>query len=456
MARNRPLTSDIGRTVGIGSTLMVAAYFLDSIITAEVTGGGVRRQILSPGSREIAVRLGFLSLLLLFIAYISHLMLKRRRLERALVKYQTGMDASIDGIFILDSKQQCVYLNGSQARLHGYDDHAEVRGASWRLFYDGDEIRRLEKEVFPVIFAKGEWRGEAVGRRRDGTTFPQEISFTAVDPSSVVCIVRDITERKRFESELERKAEELAEANRELESFSYSLSHDMQSHVTCTFCAAQMLRDYHAESLDEKGRYLVDVVCEANEDMSRLIKDMMVLSRIVRSEISREMVDLSETARSIVSMLKLTGPDRQAEFIIAPDQVAAGDSQLLKIALDNLLGNAWKYTGLVPEARIEFGSMVRDGKRTFFIRDNGTGFAMKDVDKLFKPFQRLQSAKDFPGTGIGLATVQRIIQRHGGEVWGEGEEGKGATFFFRLPVDLQASPPRPADAMPPAASRPAR
>ncbi len=434
MARNRPLKSDVGRIIGTGSTLMVAAYLLDSIINAEVTGGDVRRQILSPGSREIAVRLAFLSVLLLFIAYISHLMLKRRQLEKALVKYQAGMDASMDGIFILDSRRECAYLNESQARLHGYDDLAEVLGASWRLFYGADETAKFEEKVFPVVLAQGEWRGEAVGRRKDGTTFPQEISVTAVDRSSIVCIVRDITAHKRFERELERKAEELAAANRELEAFGYSLTHDMRNYLTRTSSAAYMLRDnYLPVALDEKGRFLINVICDANEDMDKLIKDMMVLSRIVRSEISRETVDLSQMVREIASVLKLTGPERRAEFDIAPDLAAAGDPRLIKVALDNLLGNAWKYTGMTPEARIEFGSVIRDGKRAFFVRDNGAGFDMKDADKLFTPFQRLRNAHDFPGTGIGLATVRRIVQRHGGEVWGEGEPGKGATFFFTLP-----------------------
>jgi PAS domain S-box-containing protein len=448
MLRNRPQKNDIGRIIVIGAALMVMAYLLDCIINASLAGGGVRRQILFPDSRELAVRLAFLSVLLLFIAYVSNLMLKRKRLETALVKYQAGMDASMDGIFILDGRHECAYVNRSQAGLHGYADHAEALGMSWRIFYGDDEIRRFDEEVFPVILAIGEWRGEAVGRRRDGTTFPQEISFTAIDRSSIVCIVRDITERKRFERELEHKAEELADANRELkhkaeeladanrelEAFSYSLSHDMRNYLTRISCAAQMLRDdHHAAALDENGRYMVNVVCDANEDMDRLIKEMMILSRIIRSEISRETVDLSEVAQEIATVLALTGAGRRAEFAIAPHLVAEGDPQLLKMALENLFNNAWKYTGTIPAARIEFGSIARDGKLAFFVRDNGVGFDMAEADSLFRPFQRLKNAKDFPGSGIGLATVQRIIQRHGGEVWGEGEQGKGATFYFTLP-----------------------
>jgi light-regulated signal transduction histidine kinase (bacteriophytochrome) len=242
-----------------------------------------------------------------------------------------------------------------------------------------------------------------------------------------------MTEHKKFERELEHKAAALAEANGELEAFGYSLTHDMRTYLTRIYTAAQILRDDYKTSLDENGRYLVKTLCDANEEMDRLITDMMVLSRIIRSEICRDTVDLSEVSRGIAAMLKLAEPVRRAEFDIAPGLVADCDPQLLKVALDNLFRNAWKYSGRTSDARIEFGSSVFEGKRAFFVRDNGVGFDMKDADKLFKPFQRLQNARAFPGTGIGLTTVRRIMQRHGGDVWGEGELGKGATFFFTLP-----------------------
>lgn len=433
MRTNRHFKNDLGRIIGFGATLMVLGYLLDSIINADLVGEDVLRQILSPGARELAIRVAYLSVLLLFIAYVSDLMLKRKSLEKALVKYQAGMDASIDGIFILNRNKECAYLNQSHAMLHGYDTHAEVQGKSWRLFYGGDEIKKIEEEVFPELLIKGEWRGEAVGKRRDGSTFPQEISFTAIDRSSIVCIVRDITEHKRFKRELEHKAAALAEANGELEAFGYSLTHHMRTYLTRIYSAAQILRDDYRSSLDENGRYLVKVVCDANEDMDRLITDMMVLSRIIRSELRRETVDLGKMACGIASVLKMAEPDRRVAFNVAPDLVAECDPKLLKIALDNLFWNAWKYTGRTSDARIEFGSIADGGKRTFFVRDNGVGFDMKDSGKLFKPFERLKNAKAFPGNGIGLTTVQRIIQRHGGDIWGEGEQEKGATFFFTLP-----------------------
>jgi signal transduction histidine kinase len=145
-------------------------------------------------------------------------------------------------------------------------------------------------------------------------------------------------------------------------------------------------------------------------------------------------VDLSEMARCFAAELQLAEPERSVTCVVASDVVATGDPHLLKIALDNLLGNAWKYTRKVPDARVEFGMVEHTGRKAFFVRDNGMGFDMKDADRLFKPFLRLQNAMEFPGTGIGLATVQRIILRHGGEVWGEGEPGKGATFYFTVPA----------------------
>ena len=435
MARRDTLPkSDQWRILFIGLGLVVMFYLLDSVIDASVNGENVYQQIFSPGSREIGIRLAFSSILFLFVAYALNLLLKRRRLEEALVKYQAGMDASVDGIAILDNNQECIYVNGSHARLYGYASHRELVGRPWDIFYGDEEARRFREEIFPVIGRQGEWRGETAGRKRDGSVFPQEISLTKMDDKGIVCIVRDITNKKNFEEELERKARELSATNRELEAFSYSLTHDMRSYLTRSYSAAQILRESYGAVLDENGHFLVKTICETNQDMSELVNDMLVLSRLTRSEIRRESVNLGELARGIADGLHLTEPGRLVEFVTGPDLIATGDPHLLKIALENLLGNAWKYTCKATDARIEFGIVEHNGTTAFFVRDNGMGFDMKDADQLFKPFQRLQNAREFPGTGIGLATVQRIIQRHGGEVWGEGEPGKGATFYFTLPA----------------------
>jgi light-regulated signal transduction histidine kinase (bacteriophytochrome) len=176
--------------------------------------------------------------------------------------------------------------------------------------------------------------------------------------------------------------------------------------------------------------------------MTQLIDDLMSLSQVVRGEIEREVVDLSRLARTIAAELRRTQPDRQVIFQIAPELLAQGDGRLLRVVLEDLLGNAWKFTSKQPHARIEVGVSEAQGGTTFFIRDNGAGFDMTYVGRLFSPFNRLHSAADFAGTGIGLATVQRIIRRHGGRIWAEGAVGHGATFYFTL-LAAERNPPSP-------------
>jgi light-regulated signal transduction histidine kinase (bacteriophytochrome) len=192
-----------------------------------------------------------------------------------------------------------------------------------------------------------------------------------------------------------------------------------------------LIEDY-ADVLDDTGRDFLRRVDQAGRRMAQLIDDLLNLSRLTRSEMSREPVDLSALAQSIAAELEQDKPERKAEFIIAPGLDAIGDPGLLRVLLENLLGNAWKFTGKVAHARIEFGAAEADGDLAYFVRDNGAGFAMTYSDKLFGPFQRLHAESEFPGSGIGLATVQRIVFRHGGRVWAEGEEGRGARFFFTL------------------------
>jgi len=241
------------------------------------------------------------------------------------------------------------------------------------------------------------------------------------------------TEIQKLKENLEQRAEELSATNQELEAFSYSLSHDIRQPLTRISLAAQLLEDEYAAKLDESGRFLVQNIGEASEGMEELITAMLVLSRISQSDMLRQEVDLSELVKLITAELQLQEPERKVELVMPPALVAKGDEQLLKVVLKNLMENAWKFTRTVPQPRIEIGVMDHDGNAAFFVRDNGAGFDMKGADKLFKPFQRLCSSDEIPGTGIGLAIVQRSIHRHGGEIWGVGKTGEGATFFFTLP-----------------------
>jgi signal transduction histidine kinase len=231
---------------------------------------------------------------------------------------------------------------------------------------------------------------------------------------------------------LRRNAAELLAANTELDAFAYSVSHDLRAPLRSIDGFSQILLEDYSEKLDEAGRESLQRVRAASQRMGTLIDDLLKLARVTRAEIRTEDVDLSGMAREIAADLQRTTPERQVEFEIAPGLTARGDTRLLRVALDNLLRNSWKYTAKQPAPRVEFRSADANGGRTFMVRDNGAGFDMKYADKLFGVFQRLHSAADFEGTGIGLATVRRIINRHGGRIWAEGAVDQGATFYFTL------------------------
>jgi signal transduction histidine kinase len=230
---------------------------------------------------------------------------------------------------------------------------------------------------------------------------------------------------------IERTAE-LKAANEELEAFSYSVSHDLRAPLRAIDGFSQMLQEDHAEQVDAEGKDHLRRVRSAAHRMAELIDDLLDLSRVTRAEIHRENVDLSELAQKIMSELEKSEPERQVELLVQDNLFVNGDSSLLRVALGNLLRNAWKFTRERTPARIEFGIEEQDGQRVYFVKDNGAGFDMEYADKLFGPFQRLHSATEFPGTGVGLASVQRIIHRHGGQVWAEAEVDQGATFCFTL------------------------
>ena len=225
---------------------------------------------------------------------------------------------------------------------------------------------------------------------------------------------------------------DLEHKNRELESFSYAVSHDLRAPLRRIDSFSRAILESQGRRLDDEGRKFLSRVREASQQMAQLIDDVLYLSRVTRSDLRDQDVDLSEVAELVVSRLQEGQPNRRMEVKIRPGVVVTGDGQLLKIALENLLQNAWKFTGHQAEPRIEFGVTQTSGEPTYFIRDNGAGFEMTYAARLFGPFQRLHSQQEFPGNGIGLATVQRIIHRHGGKVWAEGLVGQGATFYFTL------------------------
>jgi signal transduction histidine kinase len=236
-------------------------------------------------------------------------------------------------------------------------------------------------------------------------------------------------EARAADAKLGRAHTAVQAANAELEAFSYSVAHDLRSPLRSIDGFSQALIEDHADQLDAEGRQMLDRVRRAAQRLGMLIDDLLQFSRMNRGELHYGRVDLGAVAASVVAELREAEPSRQVEVVVAPDLMVEGDPQLLRVVLVNLLGNAWKFTGQAARPRVELGT---SGERSFFVRDNGVGFDMQYANKLFGPFQRLHGANEFPGTGIGLATVQRIVSRHGGRVWAEAAVGQGATFYFRL------------------------
>jgi signal transduction histidine kinase len=250
-------------------------------------------------------------------------------------------------------------------------------------------------------------------------------------------LIRAEQEIGRLNADLERRVlqrtAQLEAANEELEAFSYSVSHDLRAPLRVIDGFSKALReDYENKPLDDTGRNNLERIGKASQLMGRLIEDLLKLSRVTRSEFTNAPIDLSRMVQALADKLRQDNPHRLLEVVIEEGVIIEGDYRLMEIAIGNLLDNAWKFTGKVAHPRVEFGSLRQDGKTVYYLRDNGAGFNPTYGDKLFGAFQRLHSQKEFPGTGIGLATVKRIVSRHGGRVWAEGAVGKGATFYFTI------------------------
>jgi light-regulated signal transduction histidine kinase (bacteriophytochrome) len=278
---------------------------------------------------------------------------------------------------------------------------------------------------------------ESVRLRKDGREINVAITVSPIKDEHGVTIgvskiARDITRSLQAQQALLHAKEEAEDANRQLESFSYSVAHDLRAPLRSIDCFSQALLEDCGDQLGADGKKYLRFVREAAQLMAQLIDDLLQLSRVTRSELTREEVDLSALARAAVGRLELAEPGRRVEVVIEDGLTAWADPRLLTVAFNNLIGNAWKFTSRREAARVEFGAAMNAGQPTYYVRDNGAGFDMAYVGKLFGVFQRLHGAAEFEGTGVGLATVQRIIHRHHGRVWAEGQLDQGATFHFTL------------------------
>ncbi len=325
------------------------------------------------------------------------------------------------------------------------------------LLYDSDGVKRAGMEEKP-LFSKE--RGiEVAGRRWSlyfaalpgfeddaGSTLPLFVLLSGAAVSLLLfaitwLLVRSRTLAERASEDLEDANRELEGANRELEAFSYSVSHDLRAPLRTIDGFSRMLQEDYADRLDEEGEDYLGRVRAASKHMDTLIEDLLDLSRVSRGPLRREVVDLGAVAEGIFEQLERSHPERKVKFVGERGVVAFGDPSLLAVALANLLGNAWKFTEKESEATIEFGAVPRGRGVAYYVRDDGAGFDPRYAEKLFGAFQRLHGPEEFEGTGIGLATVARIVHRHGGRVWAEGEVGMGATFYFTLGGNREGAQP---------------
>ncbi|MBX7186792.1 MAG: PAS domain S-box protein [Vicinamibacteria bacterium] len=376
---------------------------------------------------------------------------ERKRAEEAIRERDRKFAATLDllpvGVAIVDQNREVSYANPTLERMLGLSLNDLNAGRTNEVVTP--EGVPLPPEEFPSARALREHTAVrdvelGVVGGAGGMTWLMASAVPLDFPDWKVLVVSsDITTRKRAEAEIlklnaeleQRVAERTArldEANRELEAFSYSVSHDLRAPLRGIDGFSRIVQEDYASRLDDEGRDSLARIRAAAQRMSQLIEDLLKLSRIGRAELSREPVDLSDLALAVASELRQHEPGRVVEVVVQDGLKAQGDPRLLRVLLENLLGNAWKFTGRTERARIDIGAETGSVATTYFVRDNGAGFDEAYAAKLFGAFQRLHGAEEFPGTGIGLATVQRIVRRHGGRVWAKGAVGQGATFWFDL------------------------
>ena len=378
--------------------------------------------------------------------FIVEIQQAEKALRASEALYRSILNASPDGISITDLEGRILSISPSSLTMSGYKQEEELLGRPITDFMVVEDLERAQTNI--MLMHQGIFTGPGEYRaiRSDGSLYDIEVNAEFIrgadsQPTRMIFIVRNITRRKQAEEQIQRlnaelekhvaeRTAQLTAANQELEAFSYSVSHDLRAPLRSLDGFSKTLLEDHAGQLDEQGKYYLARIQKASQRMGQLINDLLNLSHITRIGLSYQQVDLSTLAQNIAAELTSQDFQRLVKFDIAANMVVKGDADLIKIALENLLNNAYKFTSQREQAHIQMGVVEQDGKKVYFVRDNGAGFNMSYANKLFIAFQRLHSEKDFPGTGIGLATVQRIINRHGGRIWAEGDVDKGATFYF--------------------------
>jgi PAS domain S-box-containing protein len=403
-----------------------------------IAGGDLTRRVDASRSDEIG-RLGTAFNVMVERLARSHEDLEARvrtrtsELEHARNEMDQFFSLTLELLCIAGMDGRFQRVNPAWERVLGWTD-ADLTSVPYLDLVHPDDRAATEREA--VLLSSGQQTLSFENRYRAKDGSYRWLSWKAVprpERGLIYAVAHDVTEQKRTERALHQHASDLAAANRELEAFSYSVSHDLRAPLRSIDGFAQALVEEYQGQLDETGRNYLARIRAAAQRMGTLIDDLLSLSRVSRQELTRVDLHLTAMARETAARLVESDPSRPVEWRIAPALQARGDARLMRIALDNLLGNAWKFTSKKDGAIIEFGVVDHaDGTPAFFVRDNGAGFDPAYASKLFGAFQRLHDDRQYPGTGIGLATVQRVILRHGGRIWAEAAVEQGATFYFTL------------------------
>jgi len=376
-----------------------------------------------------------------FLQSIIRDVTERKRAEAAIreseEKFRSIVEHAHDGIFIVDLEGKIIFANAQVLRLLKANSVDDILGVNAYSFVADKTLVNAKAGLEAVVRDGVAKDVELTVLRQDGTEIQVELTGSLIrdtlgNPISVLAMARDISERKRYEEDLERSFDQLAAMNKELEAFSFSVSHDLKAPLRHIKGFSEIIDYEYSDKLDEFGREAIKAVSNSAAKMQKIIDSLMQLSRSTNVELNRSEVDLSAMVSELFEEKRHINPDRSADIVVEPGLVAKCDANLMKVALENLVGNAWKYTGKQTQPSIEFGISKRNGHNTYFIKDNGVGFDPAKADNLFMPFQRLATDSEFEGTGIGLSTVQRIIHKHSGLIWAEGKPGEGATFYFTL------------------------
>lgn len=376
-----------------------------------------------------------------------------RKLDQESRRLKSILDNAPEGIILSDKEARIMFSNKAAKLLYkrpipfgkDYQSHSSLG-----LFNsDGSQIKPKD-----LPLTRSALYGEIISRKELAIKWPNgQKRYLMVNSSPIknndeeiigaVGLFQDITKRKESEEKIKklnlfllRQTENLSSVNEELEAFSYSVSHDLRSPLRSINGFSQALLEDYEDVLDDEGTDYLYRIRKASQRMGELIDALLKLSRISRHQIDYKSIDISKISKSILNSLKRKNPDRDTKIIVEDNLRIVGDKNLIKIALENLIDNAWKFSSKRKKTIIQIGEIVKNGENVFFIKDNGTGFNMNYKDKLFIPFQRLHSSDEFEGHGIGLGIVKRIFNRHNGKIWAESEEGKGTTFYFKLDKEL--------------------